>query len=370
MTADAVSVSGPTVVCAIRDELARFPGDDSATPDREIDNSLRPALAPLVGAPPRRYIGITSAYLREGVAFETDRDHFGREDSDVLVVRGSTEQFNPNVDKAWLARELRRVGQRIYDREYGAVWQDAITEGWFGADTIDRCIDHGHEYREPVAGQGYVVTIDQAFSGDHFALAVAHREQNGKTMRAVLDCVQWWKPPIVLLKVIHDTAKLAREYGSTAMLADQYSFRPLRELYLQQGIQLRQLPWTGANKAPTFRAVLNEMQAGRVSIPDDPELIKEFHSIQGRALRSGGEQIEARSGHDDLVHAAVMALAEVMRRTPDYGEHQRPVAIMAVSPPDPTRNESVTAHGASRDRGRDYSHSTAAERERQFIDDN
>jgi hypothetical protein len=367
MTADAVNVSGPTVVCAIRDELAKFPGDDSAMPDREIDNSLRPALAPLIGAPPRRFIGITSAYIKEGVAFETDRDHFGC-DSDVLVVRGSTEQFNPNIDRAWLARELRRVGPRVFAREYLAEWQDAITESWFGTDTIERCIERGVEFRDPVKGQGYVIAIDQAFSGDRFALAIAHREPSGKSMKTVLDRVQFWRPPIELLRVIGRTVEIAREYGSMAMLADQYSYRPLRELYIQKGIQLRELAWTSSNKAPIFRAVLNEMQAGRVSIPDDPELIKEFHAIQGRALRSGGEQIEARSGHDDLVHAAVMAMAETMRATPDYGEYQPPRPTFASVPNHGRSAGDGLVKRESAQRGHDYSLS-AAERQRRFLDD-
>lgn len=163
LTADAVAVSGPTVVCAIRDELAKFPGDDSACPDFEIDASLRPALAPVVGAPPRRLIGITSAYLQSGIAYETDRDHYGQP-GPVLVLRGDTTTFNPNIDRDWLARERTRVGASVFLREYGTpetgpVWQAAITDGWFG-DVVDRSIDKGIKQRSPKKHVHYCIAID------------------------------------------------------------------------------------------------------------------------------------------------------------------------------------------------------------------
>jgi hypothetical protein len=326
MTADAVAVSGPTVVCAIRDELAKFPGDDAAVPDREIDNSLRPALAPIVGAPPRRLIGITSAYIKEGIAFETDRDHYGRHDAPLLVVRGTTEQFNPNVDRAWLAKERARVGERVFAREYLAEWVEAITEGWFG-DTVDASIDTNRVENPPRDGVYYFAGLDAAFRGDKFALAIAHRErwQDGRT-RTVVDLVKAWQAPsggiLSVPLVVGEAASLIQQYRAYAV-ADQFAVDPLKELFSQRGVYLTERPWTPTTKPQRFARVRGRMTDGLVRLPNHPALIREFHSIRGKLLRLGGEQIEARIGSDDLVHATVLAVSEAIEREPDFGEPKR-----------------------------------------------
>jgi hypothetical protein len=321
MTADAVAVSGPTVVCAIRDELAKFPGSDSTNPDTEIDASLRPALAPLQGAPRRRLIGITSAYIKEGVAFQTERDHFGRADADVLVVRGSTETFCPSIDRAWLERERRRVGSRVFAREYEAVWQDAITDGWFGA-AVDRCIDKGRkgDTGKPREGVSYVAAIDPAFRQDGFALAIAHREHRpGLPPLTVLDHVQIWQAErgdcLSVPATVAEVGAEIREWRATTF-ADQFAFDPLCELFRRAGVYLHQAPWTATTKPQRFSRVRAEMSEGLVRLPDDRVLIAELHSIRGKLLRSGGEQLEAGYGHDDLAHAAVMALYFAAFRSP------------------------------------------------------
>jgi len=310
MTADAVALSGPTVVCAIRDEFAKHPGAESSMPDHVVEAALRPALAPVVGAPRRRLIGITSAYIRDGLAYETDRDHYGRADSGVLVVRGSTSTFNPAIDAAWLARERRRISERVFAREYLAEWQDAITQGWFG-DVIDRCIDVGRESSDPIAGELYFCAIDAAFKGDKFALAIAHLEHRGARPIVVLDRVDSWQASGgEALNVAHTVAEVSQiihEYRARAY-ADQFSFVPLRELFAQQGVDLTEVTWTQTSKPQMFGRVRAGMTDGAVRLCDDRELIGEFHSIQGKLLRSGGERLEARIGHDDLVHASVMAL--------------------------------------------------------------
>jgi hypothetical protein len=319
-TADALNVSGPTIVCAIRDEHAKFPGDDAAMSDRMIDDSLRPALAPLAGAPRRRLIGITSSYIKSGVAFETDRDNFGKVDAPVLVVRGSTQQFNPSIDSKWLARERRRVGARVFAREYLAEWADAITTGWFGVDVIDACVERGIEERPPVEGVRYICAVDPAFKGDMFAVSFAHGEERGrdKLPRLVLDACTAWKASrggsLDVETCIADVAALCEEYNVTTVYTDQHGYPALENAFERlTNLTLIERPWTSSGpegKAVKFRAVRDAMVSRRVRLLDNRDLLRQFHSIQGELLRSGGERIEARAGHDDMVDATVLALFE------------------------------------------------------------
>lgn len=349
MTADAVNVSGPTVVTAIRDEWAKWPGAESAMPDRAIEDALRPALAPVKGAPRRRLIGITSAYIRDGLAFETERDHYGKPDAPVLVVRGTTAEFNPNIDRAWLARERSRVGERVFAREYLAQWQDAVTQGWFGADVVDQCIDRDRVRSAPVQGIHYEAAIDAAFRGDLFALAIAHREEpTDAPARVIVDGVWVWSgssgTPLPVEDTVGATVDILRTYNVRSVFADQYSVDPLREAYSRKGIYLAEAPWTATTKPARFGVVRGAMSSGLVRLPNDPPLIREFHGIQGRLLRTGGEQIEARGGgRDDRVHAVVCVAAMCIERHPDMWER-----TPAVTEPEPGSPEAINAEMRAR----------------------
>lgn len=320
MTADAVNVSGPTVVMAILDEAAKLPGDDAVMPDRVIVDSLRPALAPLLGAPRRRFVMITSAYIKEGIAFETDRDHFGKSDSDVLVVRGTTADFNPNIDTAWLERERRRVGERVFAREYGGEWQDASVESWFGLETVNRSVDKGRGVLAPKGGNSYIAAIDLGFRQDGTALAIAHREYQNDRVLTVIDGVWYWpggtaEPSVI----VHRSAKIIREYGARAF-ADQFGFDAVKDSYASNRVRLIEARWDAMgsrSKTEIFNRVRREMLDGRVRLPDDPELTKELHKFGGRLRRNGTEELAARSGHDDRVHACVAAIFQALETQPD-----------------------------------------------------
>ena len=74
-TASFRTVRGYTVVGAILDELAFFPTDDAADPDREIIAALRPAMATIRGA---MLLCLSSPYARKGELYKAHRNHYGK----------------------------------------------------------------------------------------------------------------------------------------------------------------------------------------------------------------------------------------------------------------------------------------------------
>jgi hypothetical protein len=329
LTADAVAVSAWTIVGAVRDEFWKFPGEESAMNDAAIDASLRPALAPVRGAPPRRLLAVGSAYLTEGLAYETDRDCFGQLGAPVLCLRGSTQLFNPNIDEAWLARERDRDAD-AFEREYECVPKAALTPGWIGAANLARSIDHGRT--EPMrfeAGRRYYIAVDQAFEHDRYVTAVAVAkvgpldEATGKrggriTYVCMIDAIT---PPadgtLSVEACGRRTAQICECYGRTDVTIDQFSAAPFIEILGRLGVRAVKVPWLGGqtegSKADKYRAVREMMRMGTLRLPDDPALVAEFANLRGKLLRgSGGERIEAARGHDDRVSAVVAAVSEAI----------------------------------------------------------
>lgn len=314
MTCDAVTARGFTYVGLIADELAHWPDDDAAQSDKHILDAILPGLAPIEGAPPRRFLAITSANLEEGAAWETFRDCYGFRGAPAFVVSGTTIDFNPNIDRAWLEKQRRRR-PAAYLREHESQWGGIVEEGFFPAEAVLACTDAGRPSGYPAYGdeRGLVAAIDAAFLSDRFTLALASGDDGFVRVHGV-----WaWAPPKGKTLSPRDTvdaiAKVLRTNRITSVAGDQHAFAPLAELFRERGITLRQVPWTAQNKPDTYRSLRSDFIDGHIRLPDEPELRKELLAISAKPRRDGGERIEARRGHDDRVSALALAYACAQR---------------------------------------------------------
>ena len=99
------------------DEVAFWMSDESANPDIEILNAARPALATTAGP----LIAISSPYARRGALWDTYRRNFGPEgDPSILVARGTTREFNPDLPQSIVDRAL--------DRDHAAASTEYLAE--------------------------------------------------------------------------------------------------------------------------------------------------------------------------------------------------------------------------------------------------
>jgi hypothetical protein len=77
------AVRGRTVLCCILDECALWRSEESANPDFEVYNALRPSM---VTIPSSMLIGITTTYRKSGLAYDKFKRYFGTDDPDTLVI--------------------------------------------------------------------------------------------------------------------------------------------------------------------------------------------------------------------------------------------------------------------------------------------
>jgi phage terminase large subunit-like protein len=85
---------GYTIVAALCDEIAFWPTDDSANPDYEVLNAIRPGMASIPGS---ILLCASSPYARRGALWDAYRKHYGDHDHDhrqpsVLVWRAARQR--------------------------------------------------------------------------------------------------------------------------------------------------------------------------------------------------------------------------------------------------------------------------------------
>ncbi|HEY8097419.1 MAG TPA: hypothetical protein VIE65_15170, partial [Methylobacter sp.] len=102
---DFKSIRGITSPLAIIDEIAFFDQQNSANPDTEVLNAIRPSLASLHG----QLMITSSPYARNGELFLNYQKYYGPEgDPLIIFIKGSTRYFNPSIDQRIIDRAIER----------------------------------------------------------------------------------------------------------------------------------------------------------------------------------------------------------------------------------------------------------------------
>ena len=294
------AVRGRTIVCVIFDEVAYWRDESFANPDQEVYNAILPGLVTLPGA---MLIGISTPYRRGGLLFEKWREHFGKPDDDVLVIKGPSRTFNPLLPQALIDAALERDPEAAA-AEWMAEWRRDI------ADFVDRAVVEaatvpGRRELPKVAGFRYMAFADPSGgSSDSFTLAIAHHDP--ETKRGVLDFLRERRPPFSPEDVVAEFAETLKSYGLGRVTGDRYGGDWVVERFRERGVAY------SASEKPKndiYRELLPLLNSGKLELLDHPRLQVQLCSLERRTARGGRDSIDHPPGaHDDLVNAAAGAL--------------------------------------------------------------
>jgi hypothetical protein len=154
--ASAKSTRGYAVVAALLDEVAFFPTDDSANPDYDILDAIRPGMATIPNA---MLLCASSPYARRGALWDAHRRHFGRDGDPVLVWRAPTRTMNPSVSQQVIDAAAERDPASAA-AEWLAEFRSDI-ESFINREAVEACIAWGVRERAPMQSVRYYGTAVQ-----------------------------------------------------------------------------------------------------------------------------------------------------------------------------------------------------------------
>jgi hypothetical protein len=289
---------GPTYVAVIADESAFWLSENSANPDAEILNAVRPGLA-TTGGP---LILASSPYAKRGVLWDVHRRHFAADgDPLILVAQGASRTFNPSLPQRVVDRALER-DRASAEAEFLAQFRSDI-ETFVAYEVVQACVGD-HVEMAPLDALSYCAFVDPSGgSADSFTVAVAHTDGE----RAVIDAAREITPPFSPDAVIEEYATLLKSYRVTSVTGDRYAGEFPRELFRKHGIiyECAEKP-----KSDLYRDLLPLLNAGRIVLPRSERLVAQLVGLERRTARSGKDSIDhGPGGHDDLCNAAAGAAA-------------------------------------------------------------
>lgn len=295
-TASFRSVRGYTVGAVVADEIAFWRSDESANPDTEIINALRPAMATLCG----KLIALSSPYARRGALWDHYSKHYGKP-SDILVAQAASRSMNPTLPEKIIKLALER-DPAAAGAEYLAQFRSDV-ETFVQIEAIEACTVRGRLELPPITGVSYSAFVDPSGgSKDAFTLAIAHRHDD----IMVIDAIRAINPPFSPAIVVEEFAQLLKSYRINEVTGDRYGGEFPRELFRKAGINYK---LSDRTKSELYRDLLPLLNSGRVELPDSKQLQAELLGLERRTARGGRDSIDHAPGqHDDLVNAMAGAV--------------------------------------------------------------
>jgi hypothetical protein len=305
-TAKIASPRGRTFAAVLCDEIAFWQSDDSANPDKEVLNAVRPGLASLARAGSMLLLA-SSPYARRGALYEAYRRHYGKVDARVLIWKTDTLTMNPAFAKA-IIDEAYDDDPAAAAAEYGGEFRSDI-ESYISREAIDQCTIASLHERLPEDSKNYSAFVDPSGgSSDSFTLAIAHRDGD----IGVLDVIRERRPPFSPESVVAEFTELLQRYSIREVSGDHYAGEWPRERFQEHGVTY--LP-SAKNKSAIYGELLPLLNSGKVELLNHARLQVQLSSLERRTARGGRDSIDHSPGaHDDVANAVAGALVGVAGR--------------------------------------------------------
>jgi hypothetical protein len=300
-TASYRTVRGFTLCAAVCDEVSFWWSDeDSANPDVEVLNALRPGLMTLGGP----LIGVTTPYARRGAAWDAFKRHYGVAGATALVWTGASLDMNPLLPEADISAAYEADAQAA-DAEYGGNFRSDLAS-FISDELLSRVVALGRSELGPSGG--HVAFVDPSGgSQDSFTLAVAHHDARADV--SVLDLVREVTPPFSPEAVVATLAEECKRYGVKEVTGDRYAGEFPRELFRKHGISYAVSEET---KSEIYLRALPMLTSGRAELLDNKRLLAQLRGLERRTGRSGKDSVDhGPRGRDDIANAACGALTLV-----------------------------------------------------------
>jgi hypothetical protein len=305
------TIRGSTLIAALCDEVAFWRSEDSANPDVEILQAIRPSLA-TTGGP---LFVASSPYAKKGVLWNTFRRHFGKP-GPILVWKAETRQMNPTVPQS-VIDEAMEADPAAAQAEYLAHFRDDL-EAFCSVEAVEAVVLKGVREIPPRRGTRYIGFVDAAgggggSGGDSMTCGISHYEF--KDGYVVLDCLREVKPSFSPESVVTEFAKLFKSYGISRAYSDRWGGQFDVEAFQRQGIHLEPAELT---KSGFYSELLPLINSQRCRLLDNDRLVSQLTNLERRVGRgTGKDSIDHPPGlHDDLANSCAGCIVSANQRPP------------------------------------------------------
>src|SRR5262249_52955485 len=246
----------------------------------------------------RLLIKASTPYAREGILHRDVKEHYGREDAPVLVLKAPSSVMNPDITEARIAEEAQVMDAARVEREFRAEFVDSAT-AWLPGDLVDAAVDLGVAERPPRPGTKYVMGLDPSGGGKcGFAMTVGHAEDRAGQKVFVQDLVRVWLKPksgeLDVKAIVAEVAHIGKQYGVRSGYSDRYAGVWVPSRFSEAGFtvldpKVKRKDETEAylHKSDAFRECEPLFRTRSMRLLDHPLQTRELRCLEARPQQAG-----------------------------------------------------------------------------------
>jgi hypothetical protein len=290
-TASFRSSRGYTIVAALCDEVAFWMSEDSANPDFEILDALRPGMATIPNA---MLLCASSPYAKRGALYDAHKRYFGKA-GPVMVWKAPTRTMNPSIKQSVVDAAIDRDSAAA-SSEYLAEFRNDIS-AFVPREVVESCVDVGERERPWTANHRYTAFVDPSGgSSDSMTIAIGHRERD----ITVVDVVREILAPFDPESATEEFANLLKNYSIASVTGDRYAGQ-----WCAQAFQKRGITYTPSEvpKSGLYVDFLPKLNSRSIRLVDNARLVNQIAALERRTARGGKDSIDHSPGaHDDVAN--------------------------------------------------------------------
>lgn len=319
LTGDWRTVRGPSVVCAILDEVC-FLGmteESKVRSDEELVRAVRPALMTTRG----KLIAISSKYARRGWAYKTWTKYHGSNKGvspsfsqawNALVWDAPSKRMNPTLSQAEIDAAFAEDPAAARS-EFGGEWREDICE-YVPRSLVEALVIKGRKELLPRQSHQYVAFSDLSGGrSDAAGLAIAHREGR----KVIVDLARLWKAPFNPHNVVRQQSDELKRFGLRRVTGDNYSAEFVAQSFESCGIRYIK---ADRPKSELYLELLPRLCSAEIELLDNETLIDQLAGLVRRTRSGGADAVDhGPNGADDLANVVAGVAVCSSRRTRPIG---------------------------------------------------
>lgn len=309
---------GRAVCTLLCDEIAFWNlADNAAESDTDILRAIRPSL--LQFGEHGTIIKLSSPGIKQGILYDEWYKRVAIKD-DYIQFKAPSWVWNTILPVEEFKKEWR-LDPDGFDTEFRANFVDSISN-FILPEFVDMCVSRGVHFIPPSIEKNviYSAAIDAAFKSDRFAFALVGNNEH----RITTHVIKYWegsrKDPVKAFEVAKYIRTICKQFGISQVVADQYSFQPLREIFQTYGVTLVENTFTLPLKRKIYFGLKRLIHNQNVDLLDVPLLHKEIKELQVEQTPNGQIRIgHPQGGSDDLADALAVACFNSMEKSGTMG---------------------------------------------------
>jgi hypothetical protein len=275
--------------------------------DVKIMKAVRPAMKQFGNL--AMLIKLSSPGIKQGILYnEYQMDRAGTLPDTYAVFKAPSWMMNTILPKEEFIEEWV-YDQDGFDTEYRSNFADSLSN-FISSELLDLAMQKGVTFTTPLETKEakYYAAIDAAFKADRFTFTLVSSRENRVTQHVIMGWEGTKKDPVKAHTVAQYIKNILKNFPVDHVAADQYAFQPLKEIFDQYGVELKEYTFTPTFKKKIYFNLKKLVHSQQVDLLDHEDQLKEMKALVVEQSTMGTIKIgHPPGGHDDYADAVAVA---------------------------------------------------------------